>query len=34
LLVMLAGKVYRLLILYKGKTLKPADLLHTLKNRS
>jgi ABC-type Na+ efflux pump permease subunit len=34
LLVMLAGKVYRLLILYKGKTLKPADLLRILKNRS
>ena len=34
LLVMLAGKVYRMLLLYKGKTLKPADLVRMLRHRS
>ena len=32
-LVMLAGKAYRMLILYKGKTLKPADLFRILRQR-
>ena len=34
LLVLLAGRVYRMLILYKGKTLKPGDVLKMLGNRS